>query len=898
MNNEGMKELPRLSEVRIDLIRNLWLIGLAFVIFSCKTAKPDVVYDPVSYTEERMLDTLFVTAPAISQTQEEEKEQALVFTRPAYRPSVKRVNDLLHTKLELHFDWTQEKVIGKATLRFKPYFYPVADLILDAKNFEIKQIQLLPAAENLSYDYDGEQLRIQLDRTYQRDETYTIAIDYIASPNATGGSSAITSDKGLFFINPTGEDPEKPRQIWTQGETENNSRWFPTIDKPNERCTQEILLTVEKELTTLSNGVLISSTDNGDGSRTDYWKMDQPHAPYLFMLAIGEYAIVKEHWKDVLVEYYVEPDFEKDAKAIFPHTVEMLGFFSEKLGIKYPWPKYAQVVVRDYVSGAMENTTAVIYGEFMQLPARELIDERQNEKIVAHELIHHWFGDLVTCESWANLSLNESFASYGEYLWLEHKYGKDEADYHMLGEWNNYLSTGEYALHPLINFSYADREDMFDRHSYEKGGAILHMLRNYVGDDAFFSALNLYLSTHQYQSAEAHDLRLAFEKTTGEDLNWFFNQWYFSQGHPEFELDYNYIDSAQTLELTVKQTQDPKYHVPVYKIPVDVNIYISEDSMLRQSIIVDEREQTFQFEFAVEPKLVVFDPDKVLLARVQDDKSEEQMAFQYARASSYMDRYLSVITLAESGRPKAKDVLTAALDDEHWTIRSFALQQFDTTDVSDQIRTKLRKLAAEDPHSIVRMNALDKLTELKDGASVDLVKKLLKSEQSYPVLTAALFLLMEVDLPEAVKAAEQFQNEENNYILEAVELIFVESGDARYLPFFERNFKRFDGFGALAFIDSYQTLLLKNDLELVRPGTKKLEELAANQSVSYWLRLAGTKALNDIATELRSRSAEADDPKEKKKLKELVESLLSSIQQIKEQEKDEKLIEIYKQLRP
>ena len=894
-----MKKLPLPAKARIErLIKNLWLIGLTLVTFSCKTTKPDVIYDSVSYTEERMLDTLFVSAPAISQTQEEEKEQVPVFKRPSYRPSAKRINDLLHTKLELRFDWAQEKVIGKATLRFKPYFYPAAELVLDAKNFEIQQVQLLPAAKNLSYEYDGKQLRIQLDRTYRREETYTIAIDYIASPNATGGSSAITSDKGLFFINPDGKDPNKPRQIWTQGETENNSRWFPTIDKPNERCTQEMLLTVEKKLTTLSNGSLISSTDNGDGSRTDYWKMDQPHAPYLFMLAIGEYALVKEYWKDVLVEYYVEPDFEKDAKVIFPHTVEMLDFFSEKLGMKYPWPKYAQVVVRDYVSGAMENTTAVIYGEFMQLPARELIDERQNEKIVAHELIHHWFGDLVTCESWANLSLNESFASYGEYLWLEHKYGKDEADYHMLGEWNNYLSTGEYALHPLINFAYADREDMFDRHSYEKGGAILHMLRNYVGDDAFFSALNLYLSTHQYQSAEAHDLRLAFEKVTGEDLNWFFNQWYFAQGHPELELDYNYIDSTQTFELAVRQTQDSKYHVPVYKIPVDVNIHFSEDSILRQSIIIDEREQRFQFKLADEPQLVVFDPNKILLTRVQDDKSEEQMVFQYAHAPSYMDRYLSVITLAESNHPKAKDVLIAALEDKHWTIRSFALQQFDTTNVSDKIRAKLRSLAENDPHSIVRMSALDKLTELKDGSSIGLVKSLLKSEQSYPVLTAALFLLMEVDLQEAVKAGEQFQGEENNYVLEAVELIFVESGDPRHLPFFERNFQRFDGFGALAFIDSYQTLLLKNDLELIRSGTKKLEELAADQGVSYWLRLAGTKALNDIATELRSQSSAVNDQKKKKEIKQFVETLISNIQRIKEQEKDEKLIEIYKQLRP
>ena len=216
-------------------------------------------------------------------------------------------------------------------------------------------------------------------------------------------------------------------------------------------------ITVEDRFKTLSNGLLENSTKNADGTRTDYWVMNKPHAPYLFMMAIGEFAVVKDDWNGMLLEYYVEPAYEKDAKMIFNYTDEMLTFFSDRLGVKYPWPKYAQVVVRDYVSGAMENTTGVIFGDFVQQTTRELIDgHKGNERIVAHELIHHWFGDLVTCESWSNLPLNEAFANYGEYLWFEHKYGKDAADLHRYQETQGYFAQANSVQHPLIDFHYKE----------------------------------------------------------------------------------------------------------------------------------------------------------------------------------------------------------------------------------------------------------------------------------------------------------------------------------------------------------------------------------------------------------------------------------------------------------
>jgi aminopeptidase N len=397
-----------------------------------------------------------------------------------YRASDTRVNDLLHTKLDVSFDWSKQYLYGKATITVKPYFYSTSTLTLDARGMEIKEIALVkteqaPAAvkkgtkgkaepvasvvttkQALQYKYEDELITIELGREYKNNEEYTIFIDYISKPNELkkkGGSAAITDDKGLYFINPEGKEKNKPMQIWTQGETQSSSVWYPTIDRPNERQTQEIYMTVDKKYVTLSNGELAFSTDNGDGTRTDYWKSELPFAPYLSMMAVGEFALVKDaKWRGKEVNYYVEKEYEPYAKAIFGNTAEMLEFYSAKLGVEYPWNKYSQVVVRDYVSGAMENVSATLHGEFLNRTDREMLDS-DNEDVIAHELFHQWFGDLVTCESWSNLPLNESFATYGEYLWIEYKYGRDAADLHSAESRAGYLAESSRKQVSLIPFS-------------------------------------------------------------------------------------------------------------------------------------------------------------------------------------------------------------------------------------------------------------------------------------------------------------------------------------------------------------------------------------------------------------------------------------------------------------
>jgi len=874
-----------------------WMVVIA-LLMGCNTPKtvstpPSDTPTTETETEERNLDTLTISASPLTPDEAPmEATEDIPDTLPRYNASHTRVNDLLHTKLDLRFDWENEQVLGKATLKMKPYFYPTDSVTLDAKNFEFHQVAFAGKDAPLQYEYDGQQIVIDLGREYTRDEEYEIFIDYTASPNETGGSAAITSDKGLYFIDPRDEDTQKPTQIWTQGETEHNSKWFPTIDKPNERSTQEIYVTVPDEFETLSNGLLLSSEENADGTRTDYWKMDQPHAPYLFMLAIGDFAIVKETWENIPVEYYVEPEYEEHARAIFPYTPEMLTFFSEILDLKYPWQKYSQVVVRDYVSGAMENTTAVIFGEFMQQTERELIDVLDNEKIVAHEMIHHWFGDYVTTESWANLTMNEGFANYSEYLWLEYKYGADEADYHLLNEWSGYFNSAQGNMHPLIHFGYDDKEDMFDAHSYNKGGAVLHMLRNYVGDDAFYTALNKYLEENAYSAVEAHDLRLAFEEVTGEDMNWFWNQWFFSQGHPELEVYYNYNDTLQQASVTVVQTQSPEGGTPpIYQIPTAIDIYTAEGKE-RHHVRVTKREQTFTFDVPQAPKLMTFDADRTLLGKIQEDKDENAYAYQFRNAPKFLDRYEAMQNLAYSDQAEA--IFKEALEDEFWVIRAIAVDFVeDNTDAT--VMEHLRDLAKNDPHSTVRATAIGKLATLQDEQVVDIAEHIIENDRSYTTISVALESLIELDSAAALQYAEKLENVESDEIKAAVSTIYANSGDPKYLPYFEENFNSVDGFSVVSLMESYQMLAADADAETAMNAMTKLKDIATDMSQSLWRRFGATRAINTMASYYEEQAANIEG-EAKMNYTKLVEQLDALLNEIQEKETDSQLQSLYNQM--
>ena len=838
------------------IIIPLTITALIGVFQACKSIEPST-----ATTEYVTLDTINIEANS---------------AREIYKASETRVSDVLHTKLEVSFNWDSAYLYGRANLMVKPHFYATDSLTLDAKGFQIHEVAMVDRIGKkspLNYVYDDEFLKISLGKTYTKSDTYKIFIDYTAMPNKlkAGGSAAITSEKGLYFINNDGAIENKPKQIWTQGETESSSCWFPTIDSPNEKTTQEIYITVDSNYATLSNGELMFQTENEDGTRTDYWKQNLPHAPYLFMMAVGEFAIAKDEWRGKPVHYYVEKKYADVAKEIYPNTVEMLEFFSTKLGYDYPWDKYHQVVVRDYVSGAMENTGAVIFGDFIQGNKRFLIDNA-GEDIVAHEMFHHWFGDLVTCESWSNLPLNESFATYGEYLWNEHKYGKDQADLHIDQDLSVYLGQSRINKETLIRFNYDNRMEMFDAHSYQKGGRVLHMLRNYIGDDAFFAGLNLYLKDNEFQTVEIHNLRLAFEEVTGEDLNWFFNQWFLSAGHPIIEVEKSFADGK--LAVTIQQTQDGPDVPEVFEIPTTLYVLQPNGIVREKEIRITKRMEEFEFTLNEPPLLINFDLDKVLLGTVDQNFEKSEAIVLYNNANHFLDKKEAIRLIKNQKDSASLDLIEKALKDDFWYIRKSAIQAVKKLANERPERTleALKEIAASDEKSANRAAAVTAISkyfiEEVDMDFLDGIKK----DLSYYVISATLDAVHKKDATKGLELAEQLEKEENAGILATVASIYAADGNPEKQAFFEESIKNASGFGKYGLMNSYGEFLDKQDFTVVEKALPTLVENSKGTGI-WFVRMAGLnslikmKAKNTNAIEqLNAELAKTEDNAAKEKL--------------------------------
>jgi aminopeptidase N len=619
-------------------------------------------------------------------------------------------------------------------------------------------------------------------------------------------------------------------------------------------------MTVDKKYTTLSNGELAFSTDNGDGTRTDYWKSELPFAPYLTMMAVGEFAVVRDaKWRGKEVNYYVEKEFEPHAKAIFGNTAEMLEFYSNKLGVEYPWNKYSQVVVRDYVSGAMENVSATLHGEFMNSTDRELLDG-DHEDVIAHELFHQWFGDLVTCESWSNLPLNESFATYGEYLWIEHKYGKDAADLHSAQSRAGYIAESSRKKVSLIRFQFDDKEDMFDAHSYNKGGQVLHMLRKYVGDEAFFASLKLYLETHKYTSVEIHNLRLAFEKITGEDLNWFFNQWFMASGHPELVIRTSYDEANKKQKVEIRQTQDFT-KTPLFRIPMYIDVYGANGQKQRHRIDVTKADETFELEVKEKPLLVNVDAEKMLLCTKDEQKTNEEWAYQYYNGPLFLDRYEALTELSNKGKDSiAAKVIMAALSDKQEDLRYGAIGMLKDIQSGNEkaIREKLVVLAKSDPKAIVRATATEYLTEHYTDQDLQALYKNGLNDRSYNVLGASLAGIAKADPAEGMRLAKQYETEKSVSVLYSIADLYSKYGNDDQNNFFITAEEHFTGFEKIGYITQYGAFLKRASKdETVNSGVAVLERIAKDEGISKWVAYYAKKSIKDLMTMYQDREESA-----------------------------------------
>ncbi|MGL4631589.1 MAG: M1 family aminopeptidase [Leadbetterella sp.] len=726
---------------------------------------------------------------------------------------------ILHTELHLEPIWSNSQLKGYAKLKVQPYFYSKDTLKLDARGFIIDSDIKLNTSVIPNYQYDGEVLRIPLGKNFKNTEVFEIEIKYVAQPNSikVKGSNAILSDKGLYFINPQGTNKNLPRQLWTQGETQANSCWFPTIDSPNQKHTQDVYLNVEKSFTTLSNGALVETkASEKTNYKIDHWQLTNPHSVYLTMIAVGDFRkVVDPNFTRFEVSYYVEPFQVPYAQAIFGRTGEMIRFFEQKLGVPYAWNKYSQILVRNFVSGAMENTTATVHGKYVGKNPNQLVDETHDD-VIAHELFHHWFGDLVTCKSWSHLPLNESFANYSEYLWAEYKDGKDEADNTYIKALNEYLQEAQTKQEPLIRPNLKDREDMFDAHSYQKGGRVLHLLRMEVGDEAFFKSLNSYLVKYRFQNTEIDNLKKCFEEVTGKDLAWFFDQWFMKPGHPT--VVYNVDISGPSAFLQMEQRADSLNNL-IYNLQIPVLIKTKSGSE-RQILRLTKESEEFKLT-AKDSILAVYpNPDGYFLGTItMEDPTIGQNIARFDHAESYFMKQTSLAELLASGseeqvpmnNPDIAAVMKKALKDPNWRVRQTAIGAFSNYDGEDflEIERTLQGILRSDKNSNVRNEAILSLSNFLNPQN-DLLFRESLADTSYKVRGSALNALLANNVSDVKELITRFEGIQDVNLFSAVASYYQSVGDSSKVEWFKSNIENFEGedkYIALSSFGSFSTLI-------------------------------------------------------------------------------------------
>jgi aminopeptidase N len=589
------------------------------------------------------------------------REFALPGARPRYSPD--RVCAVRHYRIAIELDIDAKRIAGSCTLTLSPVVTGPARLRLDAVELEIARVSIV-GGRRLEHRHDGKILEVSLGEV-REGESFDLEIQYAGQPR-----------RGVYFVGPDEAYPDKPVQVWTQGQDEDSRFWFPCFDAPSEKATSEVIATVPARFFALSNGRLVGDEVEGDRRRL-HWRFDVPHSCYLVTLAAGELSELRDEWRGpdgpVDVTYYVAPGREEDARRTLGRTPEMLGLFSRLFGVTYPYDKYAQVCVADFIFGGMENTTATTLTDVILFDKRAALDF-DADALVSHELAHQWFGDLLTCRAWGEGWLNEGFATYAEYLWREAHEGRDAADYE-LDEWGEaYFAedSGRYRRIVATNV-YDEPIEIFDHHLYEKGGRVLHMLRNLLGDELFFRTIKHYLIKHRTGSVETRDLALATEEATGRQLDWFFDQWISKgAGHPELEVGYEWDAEKRLVALTVKQTQKVEGSTPLFRLPVSLKVKVG-DRWREVEIDVTDAQHTFYVPCEREPSQAIFDPGKLLLARVKTEKPLPMWIAELAGAELAIDRVHAARQLAQKGGPKAVQALVDALGrDPSWIVRAAA----------------------------------------------------------------------------------------------------------------------------------------------------------------------------------------------------------------------------------
>jgi len=568
--------------------------------------------------------------------------------------------DLQHSKIALRFDLDQKKVIGDVTHTLAILREGTSKIAFDSVGLTIQSVTLNKAPAK--FESTASKLIVPLPAVAHSGDKFDVDIRYEGKPA-----------KGLYFILPDKDYPNRPKQIWSQGESEDTRYYLPTYDYPNDRLTTETILTVPASWITVANGKLINVTKTGDDMKTWTWRESLPSSTYLFTVVAGEFEEVKQTWHGEPVTYYAPKGRGDRLLPNFERTPAMIELFSKKLGVEYPWEKYSQAMVDDFVAGGMENSSATT-NTSSSLRNPKLIAEFPGDEdpLISHELAHQWFGDLVTCNDWGNIWLNEGFATFFEMVWTESHYPKEQADYERWSAVQEWLGQANLYSKPIVRHDFDDSSE-FDDNAYGKGALVLYMLRHQIGEDAFYRGLRHYLEVHRGKNVVTADLIKSVEEANHINVQQFFDEWIYGAGAPKFDISYAYDDAKHQIALTVKQTQRVEGRVGLFHVPVDVEITTASGAKLHR-LAVSKESETFPLTSDAAPLMVLFDKGGQILKSAEFHKEKKEWLYQLKNAAELVDRGEAVQALAKlKNDDEAVAALGAALNtDKAWGLRDIA----------------------------------------------------------------------------------------------------------------------------------------------------------------------------------------------------------------------------------
>ena len=658
--------------------------------------------------------------------------------KPEHEPQ-KRF-DILHYRLNIRLFPEEKSLAGSVGIRLVSQADTLTTLQFDADTMAIDSVTLSPPAP-LSWKKTPGNLSVILDRPLAAGDTVEVRISYRLKEPV----------KGLYFNLPDTASGENDLEVYSQGEMEDNHYWFPCWDFPNDRATSETIVTVPDTLMVISNGKLLEVADNGDGTKTFHWYMAQPHVSYLISIVAGNYARVRDHYKSIPVDYYVHPEDTANARLTFQRTPDMIALFSQLLGYEYPYAKYAQTLVHKFRYGGMENISATTLNYSSLRDRRSLIDGSA-EGLISHELAHQWFGDLVTCRTWAHSWLNEGFATYFSAIWYEHARGWPYLQRSIENDKELYFTEDTFLHRRALAWArYSQPEDLFDRHAYQKGAAVLHMLRHELGDSLFWKGLHHYLEKYEWRCVTSADFKQALEEATGRNLTPFFTDWVYGAGHPELKVSKFYDPERHQLTLTVLQTQEKDSLCTTFHFPVDIEITAARETRSYR-VRVERDSATFTFPCSSKPLMVRFDKGHWLLKKLDFPKPAGEWVFQLHNDSDALGRMDAIRTLGDSlSLPGVAAELASQFSQENVDFVRREIIRTLSSDTSGALAGIL-PAALHDPNSGVRTEAVRALAENPQlmPSPFDTLLTIYRSDSSYSVQRQVLNAAVTIDSARAI----------------------------------------------------------------------------------------------------------------------------------------------------